>query len=111
MPRPLWVGACAAALGLATIACAPAESRNASSAADSVIGIVQCDDYLSRVDACLRDHVPAGERAAMAAEAHQMFATWKDAAADPLQRHTLPQACTITHDVARDDLARFGCRL
>jgi hypothetical protein len=40
-----------------------------------------------------------------------LFATWKEAAANPQQRTTLPQACTITHDVAREELAQFGCSM
>lgn len=96
-------------LCLAT-ACAPAESRNASSPADSTIGILQCDDYLATVSACI-DKVPAEKREALSAEARQLFATWKEAAADPMHRTTLPQACTITRDVAREELAPLGCSL
>lgn len=100
-----------ALLCLALAACSQAESRNATTAADAVIGIVQCDDYLARVNTCIHDKVPAEKRAALAAEAHQLFATWKEAAADPQHRSTLPQACSITHEVAKDELARYGCSL
>lgn len=100
-----------AALCLAVAACAPAESRNATGADHRVIGIVQCDEYLARVDACIRERVPADQRAALTAEAHGMFTTWKEAAADPATRATLPQACGISHEVARDEFARYGCNL
>ena len=106
-----WFLTAAAALCLTTTACAPAESKNANSIADSVIGIVQCDDYMTQVSACINDKVPADKRASLTAEAHQLFTTWKEAAADPQQRSTLPQACSITHDVAKEDLARFGCSM
>jgi hypothetical protein len=100
-----------AAICLITAACAPAESKNAKSIADSVIGIVQCDDYMTKVSACINDKVPADQRASLTAEAHQMFTTWKEAAANPQHRATLPQACSITHEVAKEDLARFGCAM
>ena len=96
-------------LGLA--ACSQAESRNATTAADNVVDILQCDDYLAKVNACIHERVPVNQRAALAAEAHQMFTTWKEAAANPEHRATLPQACSITHEVAKEELARYGCAL
>ena len=100
-----------ALLCLALAACSQAESRDAGTAADHVIGIVQCDDYLAKVDACIRDKAPTDKRAALTAEAHQMFTTWKEDAADPQKRTTLPQACSITHDVAKEEMTRYGCAL
>jgi hypothetical protein len=100
-----------AVLCLVLAACSQAESRNAATAEDNVIGILQCDDYLAKVNTCIHDKVPADKRAALAAEAHQMFTTWKEAANNPQHRATLPQACGITLEVAKDDLARYGCAL
>jgi hypothetical protein len=108
-PQPTTFGIALLCLGLA--ACSQAESRNATTAADSVIGILQCDEYLARVNTCINDTVPADKRAALAAEAHQMFTTWKEAAANPQHRATLPQACGITHEVAKEEMARYGCAL
>ena len=96
---------------LALAACSRAESRDASRPVDNVIGIVQCDDYLARVSACIENQVPAGKRARLAAEAHRMFLTWKEAAVEPQHRTTLPQACAITHEVAKEEFARYGCAL
>ncbi|KQY51853.1 hypothetical protein [Lysobacter sp. Root494] len=106
-PELPFLGTALLCLGLA--ACSQAESRNATTAADNVVGILQCDDYLAKVNTCIHERVPADRRAALAAEAHQMFATWKEAAADPEHRATLPQACGITLEVAKEDLARYGC--
>lgn len=92
-------------------ACLQAESRNASRPEDSVIGIVQCDDYFAKINTCIQDNVPAGKRAALTAEARQVFNTWKEAGAKPEHRATLPQACAITHEVARDEFAQYGCAL
>ena len=100
-----------ALLSLALAACSQAESRNATRPEDNVIGIVQCDDYMSKVTACIHDKVPAEQRASLTAEAHQMFSTWKEAAADPQQSATLPQACNATLDAAKEDLAKYGCAL
>lgn len=99
-----------ALLCLVLAACSQAESKNASGPADNVIGIVQCDDYLAAVNTCL-PQVPDDKRAALTSEAHRMFVTWKEAAADPKNRLTLPQACSITHEVAKEELAGYGCKL
>lgn len=97
-------------LATLTAGCAPAESRNANALADSVIGVVQCDQYLAQVNACLGT-LPAARRATLSAEARATFLTWKEAAAHPQHRQALPQACTITHELAREELAPLGCRL
>ena len=100
----------AATLCAAATACAPAQSHNANAAADSRIGVLQCDQYLDRISACL-PKVPAARRQALTTQARESFATWKEAAAHPLHRETLPQACTVTLELAREELAPLGCTL
>lgn len=101
----------AVVLSSALAGCSQAESHNATAPGDSVIGVLQCDAYLDKVNSCIQSKVPAQQRAALTAEARQMFTTWKEAAANPQHRATLPQACSITHDVAREELSRYGCPL
>lgn len=98
-------------LCLLLAACSQAESRDAATPSDKVIGILQCDEYLAAVETCIRDTVPAAERAALTADAHQTYSVWKEAYADPQKRTSLPQACAISHEVAREQFARFGCAL
>ena len=98
-----------AGLCLATAACAPSQSHNANSLADEHIGIVQCDQYLARISACIH-RAPAGQHAVLTAQARETFATWKEAAAHPQHRETLPQACSVTTDLAREELAPLGCQ-
>ena len=100
----------AAALCVVLTSCAPAESRSANAIADSVIGVVQCDQYLAQISACLQQ-VPEDRRAALTAQARETFVTWKQALAHPEHRQALPQACQITHELAREELAPLGCRL
>jgi hypothetical protein len=99
----------AALLCLATSACAPAQSHGANAAADQRIGVLQCDQYLDRMSACIQ-HVPAARRDPLGAQARETFAIWKQAAAHPQHRDTLPQACTVSLELAREELAPMGCR-
>ena len=108
-PIPTSIYPVAALLCLATAACAPAESRNANSLVDEKIGILQCDQYLAKISACIHQ-APAGQREALTTQARETFAVWKEAAANPLHRDTLPQACTVTTDLAREELSPLGCR-
>lgn len=97
-----------ALLCLAIASCAPAQSHNANAIDDSVIGVVQCDEYLAKVSACI-GRLPQQQRAALTTQARETFAIWKEAAANPQHRTTLPQACTVTQDLAREELAPLGC--
>jgi hypothetical protein len=102
---PLAVLLCAAGT-----ACAPAQSHNPHTAADERIGVLQCDQYLDKMSACIRQ-APAARRDALTAQARETFATWKQAAANPQHRDTLPQACTVSLELAREELAPLGCTL
>ncbi|GAB3388535.1 hypothetical protein [Lysobacter fragariae] len=113
--RPALFPACflaVATLCIATTACSPAESKNSNEDGANLIGIVQCDDYLSKVHACIKGGtLPDVKRALLIDETRELFSTWKADAANPEHRTTLPQACTITADVAREELAPLGCTL
>lgn len=91
--------------------CAPAESSIANAADDNVIGIIQCDEYLTKVSACVRDKAPADQRDALNAETRQLFVTWKEAADHPQHRATLPQACAVNLELAKEEFAPFGCSM
>src|SRR5215471_9924216 len=44
------------------------------------IGVAECDDYVSKYEACLRDKVPAASRAQMETAFKQARDAWKKAA-------------------------------
>ena len=106
-----WFFAIAASTCLLAVACAPAESKNANDSADNALGISQGDDSLPKVTACINDKVPEARRAALHAEARQTFTTWKEAALQTESRATLPQACTIAQEQAKEEYAGFGCAM
>jgi non-ribosomal peptide synthetase component F len=112
LPCPLSPAALAfaALLCVTAASCAPAESHDANATNDRVIGVLQCDQYLTRISACIRE-IPEDRRATLTTQARETFATWKAAAAHPQHRTTLPQACTISLELAREELAPLGCRL
>lgn len=108
MKFPSWFSVVVTA-SLCVIAGGCSQAQSSASPVDDTIGILQCDQYLTKVRACIDQHVPASRRAALANETRQLFATWREAANDPQQRSTLPQACAVNLDVATEQMAEFGC--
>ncbi|RDZ27823.1 hypothetical protein [Lysobacter silvisoli] len=109
MTSHAWTLAALAAACLTLTACSSASGSGGK--VDDAIGIVQCDDYLSKVAACLNDKVPEAQRAALRANISQQYDSWKEATANPTHRAALPQACAIAQEQAREEYAGFGCAM
>lgn len=78
---------------------------------DGTIGVLQCDDYLTKVAACIDHKVPEAKRAELRVGVEQSRLSWKQATATTRDRDALPTACGIAHEQAREELASFGCAL
>lgn len=80
----------------------------ASTAADS-IGVAECDNYLSKYEACLNSKVPAESRAAMKQGLDQTRSAWKSALSTPGGKEGLASACKQMLDSAKTSMSAFGC--
>lgn len=91
---------------------APANTAPAATtpAAPGAVGVAECDAYVSKYEACLRDHVPAAQREAMQAAFDQARAAWKQAAVNTESRPSLARACQQAVDVAKLTTTAFGCQ-
>ena len=123
---PLTLSLCAA---LALAACgkkedaAPAASTPAPAAAQTpapastapaatttaAIGVAECDDFLTKYEACLADKVPASARTALQQSLDATRAGWKQAVATPGGAEALKSACTQMRDTSRASLQAYGC--
>jgi hypothetical protein len=105
-PTPASTAAPAATEQAAPEQAAPAATADAD---DSKIGIAECDDYISKVKACLAAKVPEAQRAmfdqAMKTSADQ----WKAAMAQPGGKEALAAQCKQASDAAKQTYASFGC--
>lgn len=101
-----------AAAPAADTAAAPAATDAAApvAAADSV-GIPECDDYLTKVSACLTDKVPAEQRAMFQTGLDSSRTAWKQAAANPASKASLAQACSTALAQSKTQFSAFGCTL
>ncbi|MBN2194664.1 MAG: hypothetical protein JW751_17740 [Polyangiaceae bacterium] len=95
------------AAGLACSACSkkeppavegakPAEGEQAKGGGDK-IGVQECDDYLTKLEACLKNMPEAG-RPAMEQAMQQNRDTWKEMAKEPTTKAGLSTACKTALD-------------
>ena len=109
MNSSAWSLAATAAACLLLAACSSANGSGGK--IEDAIGVVQCDDYLAKVAACINEKVPEAQRMQLRTNVSAEYATWKEALANPTHRAALPQACTIAEEQAKDEYARYGCAM
>ena len=88
-------------------AAAPADATAMAPTAESV-GIPECDDYLTKYEACIASHVPAASQAALKQSLDATRAGWKQAIAAG-GKSSLAAACTQMKESARASLKAYGC--
>lgn len=79
-------------------------------AATGEIGIPECDEYIRKYEACLRDKVPASQRAMLEQALDQHRSTWRTAAAQPQARATLASSCQQVLSAAKMSMGPYGCQ-
>ena len=91
-------------------ATAPASAPAAAPAAtaDSV-GIPECDDYLTKYQACIQSKVPEAARATLIQSLDQTRAAWRTTLAAPGGKDSLAAACKQMRDAARASMSAYGC--
>ncbi|SFK78507.1 hypothetical protein [Lysobacter sp. cf310] len=89
----------------------PAETAPAAVAAADSVGIPECDDYLSKVNTCLADKVPADQRAMFQTGLDSSRTAWKQAAANPASKAALASTCKTALDQMKTALGAYGCAL
>jgi hypothetical protein len=78
-------------------------------AAAAVTGVVECDDYLAKYEACLNDKLPVASRAQFQAGLDSMRTSWAQLAANPQTAGALAQACTQAKASAVATMQAYGC--
>src|SRR5260370_17306879 len=62
-------------------------------AAGDKIGVPECDDFITKYDACVSSKVPESARAQYKSAVDQWRSSWKKLADNPATKGTLPTAC------------------
>ena len=87
-------------------AATPASTTTTSAA---VTGVAECDEYISKYEACVKDKVPANMRAQMQTTLDASRNAWKTAASTPQGKATLAKTCTDALAAAKQAMGSYGC--
>ncbi|HZB45732.1 MAG TPA: hypothetical protein VE360_10830, partial [Pyrinomonadaceae bacterium] len=75
----------------------------------AVTGVAECDEYISKYEACVKDKVPANMRAQMQTTLDASRNAWKTAASTPQGKATLAKTCTDALAAAKQAMGSYGC--
>ena len=87
----------------------PASEPSTAPAGGNTIGVPECDDYLSKVETCIANHVPEDARAMQRQSMDQLRDQWRQAAENPTAKAGLAAGCKAALDAARSSFATYGC--
>ncbi|HKE56377.1 MAG TPA: hypothetical protein VKB46_06745 [Pyrinomonadaceae bacterium] len=89
----------------------PATTTNTASTAPAAdkTGVAECDAFIAAYENCVRDKVPAAQRATFESSLSTWKKSWHDLATNPQTKGTLAAACKTQIDAARTSMKAFGC--
>lgn len=73
------------------------------------IGVAECDEYINKYETCVKSKVPENMRATVQTSLDTSRKAWRDAAANPTTKASLPQLCKTAMDTARASMKAYGC--
>lgn len=94
----------------ATTTTTPAANTSGTTASTGVkIGVAECDDFITKYEACINSKVPAAQQATFKPAIEQWRSSWKKLADNPATKGTLASVCKNSLDQAKASLASYGC--
>lgn len=73
------------------------------------IGVPECDDFLTKYEACVMNKVPEASRASFQSGIQQWRDSWRSMAANPDTKAALASACQQSREASKASLSAFGC--
>jgi hypothetical protein len=80
-----------------------------TTASGGAIGVAECDEYINKYETCVKSKVPENLRATVQTSLDTSRKAWRDAAANPTTKASLPQLCKTAMDTARASMKAYGC--
>ncbi|MBA2735112.1 MAG: hypothetical protein H0U54_19895 [Acidobacteria bacterium] len=98
----------------ATTTSTPAATATATTPATTTgtgekIGVPECDDFITKYEACIANKVPETVRAQFNTSLKQWRDSWRQAAGTPQGKAGLAQGCKVTATQAQQTMKSFGC--
>lgn len=73
------------------------------------IGVPECDEYITKYEACVNDNVPENMRASLKTSFEESRKGWKTLADNPQTKATLPNVCKQAMEAAKQAMASYKC--
>ena len=87
----------------------PATTTTTTASSGDKIGVPECDDFITKYEACITGKVPEAARAQFNSTLKQWRDSWRQAAATPQGKAGLAQGCKMSAEQARQSMKSFGC--
>ncbi len=84
------------------------ESTAAAASGDST-GVPECDEFLTKYDACVKANVPEAARPQIQQSIDTMRTTYKQSAQNPVAKAGLAQGCTQALEQTKTAMAQYNC--
>ena len=97
------------AVGSSTPASATTPAAGTAAATGDNIGVPECDDFITKYDACVSNKVPEMVRAQYKDAIARWRSEWRRMANDPATRGQLAAACKQAAEQQSTALKSFGC--
>jgi hypothetical protein len=93
--------ACVMAAALLAITTATASAQST--------GVKNCDDFLTKYEACVTSKLPEAQRATYKAQLDQTRKSWVDMSKNPAAKSAMEASCKQTMDAMKTALSAYGC--
>ena len=84
-------------------------STSTTASSGGAIGVAECDEYINKYETCVKSKVPENLRATVQTSLDTSRKAWRDAAANPTTKASLPQLCKTAMETARASMKAYGC--
>jgi hypothetical protein len=86
-----------------------ANTSGTTASSGEKIGVAECDDFITKYEACINSKVPAAQQATFKPAIEQWRSSWKKLADNPATKGTLASVCKSSLDQAKASLSSYGC--
>jgi hypothetical protein len=104
------VAACGGSKPAATGQTQQTTAQAPAAAVADAIGVPECDEYLTKYQACIDSKVPEAARASLTQAFAQTREAWKQAAATPQGKQAMVMGCRQAMDAAKQAMSAYGCQ-
>lgn len=84
-------------------------TTSTTSSSGEKIGVAECDELITKYEACVNSKVPEAQRAQYKPTIDQWRNSWRSLASNPQTKSTLAGVCKTALDQARTSMKSYGC--